>query len=389
MTRRPWPTMPHLARLPVAFALAFFVAGAVSPARADYTLDDEGKWKAYGDFRLRFEDDWDSVRANGNERSNRARTRIRARLGFKWNPIPEIQVGGRLRSGSIDSQQSPHITIYDFSNNKRGDKHILPDKWFVKGTYDPAWAWAGRNGFPFWKQNELFWNDDVTPLGGAAGASFSPDIGKVSINAGFFALADGGVNFNGKTLAAGQVVYSTEIGGFTLTGAAGVFAFDGEDGAEFLRNGNGARDYTIWVGNLQLKTKLGGVPVKLGVDGMHNSENYSAADPVAFTAANRDETSGFVANVTVGQLKKGGDWLAAYYYAYIETLSVNASYAQDDWIRFGNANQTDSSDFKGHEFRLAYAIASNANLVARLYLVDAITSVQDGKRFRIDFNIKF
>ena len=36
-----------------------------------------------------------------------------------------------------------------------------------------------------------------------------------------------------------------------------------------------------------------------------------------------------------------------------------------------------------------HTIASNMNVAARLYIVDAITSVQDGNRFRVDFNVKF
>jgi hypothetical protein len=68
---------------------------------------------------------------------------------------------------------------------------------------------------------------------------------------------------------------------------------------------------------------------------------------------------------------------------------VNASFAQDDWIRFGSATQTDSSDFSGHELRASYAISKTLNVVSRLYLVDAITTIQDGNRFRVDLNWKF
>ena len=365
--------------------------GTASIGKADVGLDEEGMVKAYGDFRLRYENDWDSKRADGTERGDRGRMRIRARLGVNVDPIPEIRIGGRLRSGDFDSQQSPHVTIADFSSDPTGfnEAEILPDKWFVRGQYDRYWAWAGRNSFPYWKQNELFWDDDATPAGGAAGVSIDPGFGALSANAGYFLLPDGGIDFNGNTLAAGQLVYTAGIGDVSVTAAGGLFLFDGEAGAEFLRNGNGARDYTIWVANLQAKTTLREIPVKLGLDLMHNSKDYSAADPDPVTAANRDETDGLVANITVGQLKESGDWLGAYYYAYLEAFSLNASYGQDDWIRWGTGAQTDSSDFKGHEFRLAYAIESYANLVARLYLVDAITSVQDGKRFRIDFNIKF
>ena len=140
---------------------------------------------------------------------------------------------------------------------------------------------------------------------------------------------------------------------------------------------------------MQAKTDVAGIPVTLGADIMHNGEDYAATDPNAFTAANRDETDGFVGSIAFGKAKKKGDWLAAYYYAYIEALAVNASFAQDDWIRWGSATQTDSSDLKGHEFRLVYALADNIRVVARLYLVDAITSAQDGNRFRLDYNWKF
>ncbi len=58
-------------------------------------------------------------------------------------------------------------------------------------------------------------------------------------------------------------------------------------------------------------------------------------------------------------------------------------------MRWGSATQTDTSDFKGHEFRVAVALAKNVNLLARLYVIDAITSVQDGNRFRLDFNWKY
>ncbi len=81
--------------------------------------------------------------------------------------------------------------------------------------------------------------------------------------------------------------------------------------------------------------------------------------------------------------------MLGYSYAHIETFAVNASYAQDDWIRFGAGAQTDASGFKGHEIRLGYAISKNINLLARLYLVDAITTRQDGNRFRVDLNWKF
>jgi hypothetical protein len=174
-----------------------------------------------------------------------------------------------------------------------------------------------------------------------------------------------------------------------MTFAGGVYVIDGEAGSENLLNGNGNRDYILWVGNAQVKFNETRLPITLGVDIMHNSEDYSLADPDPFTVKNRNQDDGYVLSVLAGKSGASGDWLAGYYYAHLETLAVNASYAQDDWMRWGTANQTNASNFKGHEFRMGVTLTKKLNLLARLYLVDAITSVEDGMRFRIDLNYEF
>ncbi|MCP4654253.1 MAG: hypothetical protein GY856_02420 [bacterium] len=368
--------------------LGLMLAAAAGPARADVALDAGGGLKLYGDFRFRLESDWDSHRADGSERDDRDRVRIRGRLGLKIEPHERFALELRLRTGSKASQQSPHITIRDFAGNPTSDHEVLLDKWFLKLRGERAWAWLGRNSFPFWKQNELFWDDDVTPAGVAVGYRLRPGEAELSLHGGYFALPDGGVDFHGE-LGAAQLVYSTQRDRAGFTAAGGLFLFRGEEGAVHLRNGNGARDYTIWVGSFQSRLEAGGRPLVLGLDLMHNSEDYDADDPDAFTAANRDQTNGVVASLQWGRTKEKGEWLLAYYYARIETLAVHASYAQDDWVRWGSATQTDAGDLQGHELRFAYALAKNMNLVARLYLVEAITSVQDGNRFRLDFNYRF
>jgi hypothetical protein len=174
-----------------------------------------------------------------------------------------------------------------------------------------------------------------------------------------------------------------------LTAAAGLHYLFGESGAANLRNRNGERDYMIGVGSAQWTFPWGKFPVTLGADLFYNFLNYDAADVAPFPASRDDEVLGYVLSAQLGQLKKRHDFLIGYYYAYIETFAVNASYAQDDWIRFGSGPQTDASDFKGHEIRLAYALSPQVNIMGRLYLVEAISTVQDGNRFRLDLNWRF
>ena len=78
-------------------------------------------------------------------------------------------------------------------------------------------------------------------------------------------------------------------------------------------------------------------------------EDYDAADVAPVPAADEDETLGYVFSVQWGRLSQRHDWLIGYSYAHIETFSVNASYAQADWVRFGSGPQTAGTDSEGHE----------------------------------------
>ena len=147
------------------------------------------------------------------------------------------------------------------------------------------------------------------------------------------------------------------------------------DGALLLR-GNGGRDYQLWVVNLQ----AGVGNWTFGVDGIHNSESYPASE------AARDEVDGYVGSL---KFNSGRGWRLAYTYAHIEALAVHSSYAGDDWVRWGNATQTRASDMKGHELRFVKDLGAGQNVVFRLYLAEAITTGEDGNRFRIDWNAKF
>lgn len=377
---RSW--LPHL-----LCCLALVLARA--PAGAGVSLGDEGKLTLGGDFRLRLESDWDSRRPDGSEREDRNRARVRARLGLSWKVTDTLTFGARLRSGSEASHQSPHITVADFDGNDTGDADFMLDKWFLERRSERLWGWAGRNGFPFWKQNEMFWDDDVTPAGLAGGWVRSlAGGGTLSLNLGYLQLPVGMTAFSGH-LGAGQIVFEHDGAGADVTVAAGLFGFEADPDdpeAMGLRNGNGGRDYTIALVSAQVKNTVARRPLVLGLDYLHNNEDYSPGDAIAF--ANRDQTDGFVVSAQWGSAEKGS-WQFGYWFARIEALAVNASYAQDDWIRWGSAVQTDSSDYQGHELRASYGLGDAGRLVARLFLVEAITSAQDGKRFRLDYNLGF
>ena len=365
-----------------ATATAPATAPAVVPAKPSSPLT------ISGDLRVRYEWDWDSQNAAGVPRNDRDRARARARLGANYKFSSEWSIGARIRTGNKLSQQSPHLTFAS-NDDITDDFAVQFDRYFVQYKQSDFSAWGGRNGSPFWQQNEFLLDDDV-PLTGIAGTyEMKFDQGSLSTTVGAFYLPDGMLDLNGS-LIGGQLKYTLPVKPSQFIFAAGLYQFNGEEGAKNLRNRNGARDYLIGVLSAQWSTPLsGGLPLTFGADLFNNFENYSAADAAPFAPSHADKTTGYVLSAQLGQLKKPHDWQVGYYYAHIETFAVNASFSEDDWARFGNGPQADLTDIKGHEFRATYVIMKNLNIAGRLFLVDAITSRQDGKRCRIDLNWKF
>ncbi len=379
------PRLPLL--LGMVLAAGCFAPPSSRAATGIEWLDHNTNLTFYGDLRLRYEVDWDSQNAAGVPRDERHRGRLRARLGFNHRLSDDWSTGARVRTGDSRSQQSPHLTFVT-DDGDRDDLDFVVDRYFIQFKRAGVSAWGGRNTSPFWQQTELFWDEDVTPTGLAGSYDLNPGVGKLSAIAGAFYLPDGGYDLNGQMLA-GQLVYRAPAGSGQLTLASGLNFLNGETGANNLRNRNGARDYLIGSAGAQWGVRWKNIPVTVGADVYYNFENYNAADVAPFPAADDDEVLGYVFSIQLGQLQERHDWLLGYYYAHIETFAVNASYAQDDWIRFGSGAQTDASDFEGHEIRLGYALSKKINLLARLYVVDAITTRQDGNRFRVDLNWRF
>ncbi|MFZ5495042.1 MAG: putative porin [Verrucomicrobiota bacterium] len=341
-----------------------------------------------GDVRLRFERDWDSRTAAGAARADRNRMRARARLSLGCTFSDAWSFGARVRTGNPDSQQSPHLTFHS-NDGVTDDLDGAFDRYFVQFKQDSLTAWAGRNTTPFWQQNEIFWDEDVTPTGAAVTHDGKLAEGSLTAAAGAFYLPDGMKDLNG-TLVGGQLKYGQKYPDGRLTLAAGLYSLDGKRGATHLRNRNGVRGYLIGILSAQWSHPLDtGLPLMFGADLLRNFENYTATDALPFAARHADETGGWVLSAAYGAAKNPGDWQIYWSYAHIETLAVNASYAQDDWARFGSATQADVTDFQGHEFRGTYVITKNLNVQTRLFLVEALTSVQDGKRLRLDLNWRF
>jgi hypothetical protein len=173
-----------------------------------------------------------------------------------------------LRSGAQDSQQSPHITIYDFDGGESGPYQFNFDYWYASYEIGGLEVWAGRNELSFWHQDDLFLIDNVTFAG--LGGSYRQQLGKGALtwHANYVALPVGMRHFSGTSFVA-QAAYQREFDSTGLTAAVGVFASraDPDDPAgELLPTENNTRDYDLL--NLQFQYRLSASrrPLRLGVD---------------------------------------------------------------------------------------------------------------------------
>ena len=365
------------------------VAGTANKVFAGVAVGDDGKLQLYGDVRFRVEVDRDSRKGDGSMRDDRDRMRFRFRLGVDYQRSDHFSFGGRIRSGAPRAAQSPHQTLGDQFEPK--DVHI--DKAFIRSSWNDGQLWVGKNSTPFWQNDELFWDGDINPEGVALKQSFEISEGaRLTASGGYFVLdSQRSNNFGNQAREVGAQVHG-QISRDNVAAelAAGVYVFTDPDS-------NSSRlafmDYSIFVvsGNVTLNDipdKL--KQVRIGFNLFNNTESYPDS------LHNGDEKSGYSANVIVGKLGGKGTWLIGGYYANIEKYAVVARLAQDDWVRWGSATETRSSNFKGFELRGAVGLSDKNSVVVRYYDVEALeleqatdTAEETATRFRVDWNMKF
>ncbi len=348
------------------------------------------------DFRFRVEHDWDGVRTDGSSPDDRSRLRYRFRLGLNYTLDKNSSFGARIRSGRLDDQQGPHVTLGG-NNGEFGLVSIGFEKLFYQYKGDKLKFWVGKNSLPLKKLNELFWNDNVFPEGLGLNYKFLESqegiINKVALNAGHFIIKSLGQSFNKDRFAQ---FYQVELALFQdkFRFYPAFYAFrnvgDIPDGQETFN-----LDYSI----LHLGAEwsvLNKPKLSLGIDYYTNLEEYQNSDavPVEF----QDQTDGFVVSAKLGGLKKKGNWQLHLYYAYLQRYAVVDYFAQNDWVRWDYSSQgaTGSriTNFQGVELRIGYAIKSNMNLILRGYVVEDLVQLgedfqESGSRIRLDMNIKF
>ncbi|MFK7810570.1 MAG: putative porin [Saprospiraceae bacterium] len=375
------------------FTYFILLSPIISWAQKDTTT--QRKLDFTGDFRFRIEHDWDSRKANGDLRDDRSRLRYRFRFGLNYAINEHSSFGGRVRSGNINDQQGPHVTLGG-GKGEFGLVQVGFEKLFYKYKRKNLTGWIGKNSIPLRKLNELFWNDNVFPEG--IGIQYKllerkkKFINLLALNAGHFIIQS-----NNKTFNKDGYLQMAQLDLKVLEGRVNIFpAF-----YAFRRIGNLPDGYQMY--NLDYSIFHLGAEVKiikasnltLGAEYYNNLENYSNQDSIASNL--RDQKKGFVISAKYGSVKKKGDWLIHLYYAWLQKFAIVDYFAQNDWARwdYSSVGATGSriSNFHGTELRIGYAIEKKFNLILRYYLVEELIKSGDfkenGSRVRLDLNIGF
>ncbi len=321
----------------LAVAVASGSIGIVNQASAAITLNEEKKVKLFGDMRFRAERDTRSQSAGDDQ--NRNRFRVRARIGMSF--MPNDKWMGRIRMATNStSLNSPYHTLSTSDPSKNGD-FGLDQAYLAYMPTSAATIIMGKTALNWWKQNELFWDDDIN----AEAIAGIYKMGNITFNAAYAFLdaANWGPDIGAWTY---QGVYKGESGGMKYTGALG--------GASVSFSTPGtyeAKQHVMLSGQIKTGAFLFG------------------ADYLSSDASTND-----VAYVVQGRYKINNTFgLRAYYY-HVEAFAPlgDGTYSQDN---FPNPGSTGVSNFKGPRFQLDYKIDKGTSLDLRYYMAKKVTAI--------------
>lgn len=346
------------------------------------------------DFRFRVEPDWDSRKSDGSYRDNRTRLRYRVRFGANYKFNHWATMGLRLRTGLRNKQQDPQLTLGDGF----GEGNALPiglEKAFAQFQFDWFTTWLGKNTFPFQKQNELFWSDNVYPDGVAAMGlwELSPSwIDQLGVNAGHFII-----NFNNGPLADDSYFQGIQLVTAHAEGRLTVFpSFYYFNALPDIPDGNGT--FTIDYSILHLGARyelLKDPDVGIEVDVYQNLQDYNKN--YSIVPGLKDQKAGLVASLRVGKLKRKKDWMARVTYMRMERFSAVDYLAQNDWARwdYSSDGSLDGrlTNYQGLELMAGFMVTDNIKVNSRYFIVEQLVPygpfTETGQRIRFDIDIGF
>ena len=346
-----------------------------------------------GDFRFRAEQDWNSLKSDGSFRANRSRLRYRLRVGFAYQINSWSKFGANIRTGLLDKQQDPQLTLGDGFENG-----VLPIgfyKLYFKIDNHGNTLVLGKNEFPFEKNNELFWSDHVCAEGIFIRKKIKFNSNLIStfgIGAGHFILGSQGKSFDMDSYLQGVQITSSFLKDRLNVNPAFYYL----NKISNVPDGFGTFNMNYAIFNLSANGELlKSHKLKWTFDYYKNLNDYSQNENI--TAAMKNEVQGYSASLSYGALMNRKDWLVMLSYAHMGAYSAVDYFAQNDWARWdyldGGSKDGRLTNFQGIRFTAGYVIRKNFTLKLNYYKVEQLKSVnsskETGDRIRLDLDIKF
>ncbi len=259
-------------------------------------------------------------------RDDRSRLRYRLRFGFSYRLTSWSSFGARIRTGLPTKQQDPQLTLGDgfaeFSTIPIGF-----EKAYFQATPATWKIWLGKNTFPFEKNNEQFWSDNVFPEGVFIGKSFFSEEGfldEITVSAGHFVVRARGRSFGQDSyFQAAQITLRAFDSRLSLFPT--LYRFKNMPN---IPDGFGTFDIDYTILNIGLRYKVLKSPhVTVEFDYFQNLRDYSDQDSIQQSL--RDQKQGFIAAVKVGKIESKGDWAGSLTFNYQEQFSAVDYMAQN------------------------------------------------------------
>ena len=392
----------------------------------------------YGDFRYRFQVDSnrDSMAPSASHsHKDRAQQMVRLRIGFELNIEEDLlDFGARLTTGSVDDPRATNATFDDdfakidvnydriyirytpFTESRPYRLFGVADMstTFYLGKFDHKWLFIGT---------DVAWDYEVQPTGfGVLNRFRNFDckyLEEIRFSLGYYQMTEENYNEDAMLFGAqfGLIsnVFKYDEHEFQFTYAFGFYnvndRHDDDGGSSIYNNNNssssigsgttGSGTSTNFISDFNIlqnyfRVDFSGFeilgkkrPIALTVELLYNAS--ANGDPTYTRHSSDDVDLGLTIMLTMGELKKKGDWRIGYFYTALERDSTLPGIALAD-LTVGNTNCIGSIVW------LDYALFDKTSL--RLWYGFSTERIDDGSttsseddhtnnRFRFEIRIKF
>jgi hypothetical protein len=361
------------------------IAKAVEEKQIE-ALPESLKWaekiKISGDLRYRHEE----IEAEGDDKDDRHRNRIRARLGINATLDEEFDINFRIASGSSDPV-STNQTLGEAFSTKDFRLDLAYFDWH-RIMWEGFNVVGGKMKNPFYNvgKSELIWDGDLNPEGIAAKYTLAfSEHDKVHLTGGGFWAEESSSGVDqGLFGVQAYVKHAFENKSYLLGGASyydfgnlagSATLFDEQDGFGNTVVTSGGD--TFYVNDYDIAELFGEYGFVVGQMPVAVFGTY-----VENTAARTSADTGWLIGCKLNKAKEPGSWELRYNYRELEKDAVLGVFTDSDFIGGG-------TDGDGHEFGINYQLAKNLQAGMTYFLDDRGANDDDYRRLQFDLQWKF